>query len=236
MAHCFMTNIHLAEESINSLLIRSSRSPWRPSCPSHHIFPNCFREGLDEFLLTGWIKLQWVIYWFSSHTVCRGRLRGLTVARWITDHCHPGSNLGVGISEGCFIFDFDSLPLKVAQHKSGRKTSLSCIFHHLISYFRNRFWILNVFLNYFQMFNFTLIYNLHSLVYSWKVNVRVVQTIVHCTVNVQLQGSYFGIVFVCPMLRDVWLQFPGGSHGTVVWLLLCCKSPYFWFESNSYLC
>ena len=27
----------------------------------------------------------------------------------------PCSNLGVGISEGCFIFDFPSLPLEIAQ-------------------------------------------------------------------------------------------------------------------------
>ena len=44
-----------------------------------------------------------------------GRLRGLAVATWTTDHYHPGSNLGVGISEGCFIFDFVSLPLGVAR-------------------------------------------------------------------------------------------------------------------------
>ena len=36
----------------------------------------------------------------------RGRLRGLAVACWIIDHHHPCSNLGLGISEGCFIFDF----------------------------------------------------------------------------------------------------------------------------------
>ena len=43
------------------------------------------------------------------------RLRGLSVAYGITDHYYPCSNLGVGISEGCFIFDFDSLPLEVAR-------------------------------------------------------------------------------------------------------------------------
>ena len=48
-------------------------------------------------------------------TVKRGRLRGLAVACWTTDHYHPCSNLGVGISEGCFIFDFASLPLEVAR-------------------------------------------------------------------------------------------------------------------------
>ena len=60
---------------------------------------------------------------------------GLTVACWVTDHYHPCSNLGVGISEGCFIFDFASLPLEVARpilsaylayrvHKSGLKLSI----------------------------------------------------------------------------------------------------------------
>ena len=43
-----------------------------------------------------------------------GRLRGLAVACWTTDHYHPCSNLDVGISEGCFIFDFTSLPVEVA--------------------------------------------------------------------------------------------------------------------------
>ena len=47
--------------------------------------------------------------------VLLGRLRGLAVACRTTDHCHPCSNLGVGISEGCFNFDFASLPLKVAR-------------------------------------------------------------------------------------------------------------------------
>jgi len=41
----------------------------------------------------------------------RGRLCGLAVACWTRDHYHPCSNLGVGISEGRFIFDFTSLPL-----------------------------------------------------------------------------------------------------------------------------
>jgi len=43
------------------------------------------------------------------------RLRGLAIACWTTDHYHPCSNLGVGTSEGCFIFDFASLPLGVAR-------------------------------------------------------------------------------------------------------------------------
>ena len=37
------------------------------------------------------------------------------VARWVIDYYHPSSNLGVGIPEGCFIFDFALLPLEVAR-------------------------------------------------------------------------------------------------------------------------
>ena len=44
----------------------------------------------------------------------QGRLHGLAVACWTTDQYHSCSNLGVGISKGCFIFDFASLPLEVA--------------------------------------------------------------------------------------------------------------------------
>ena len=32
---------------------------------------------------------------------------------WTTDHYHPSSNLGEGVSEICFIFDFASLPSEV---------------------------------------------------------------------------------------------------------------------------
>jgi len=45
----------------------------------------------------------------------KGRLRGLAVACRNTDHYHPCSNPGVGISEGCFVFHFVSLPLEVAR-------------------------------------------------------------------------------------------------------------------------
>jgi len=45
----------------------------------------------------------------------RGALRGLVVACWTTDHYHPCSNPGVGISEGCFVFHLVSLPLEVAR-------------------------------------------------------------------------------------------------------------------------
>jgi len=49
------------------------------------------------------------------------------VARWTIVHYYPSSNLGVVVFEGCFIFDFASLPLVVSAHlawqvhKSGRK-------------------------------------------------------------------------------------------------------------------
>ena len=49
----------------------------------------------------------------SPYTNLINSLRGLTVACWIIDHYQPCSNLGVGISDGCFIFDFDSLRLEV---------------------------------------------------------------------------------------------------------------------------
>ena len=49
---------------------------------------------------------------FDSN-IFMGRLRGLAVACWTTDHTYPFSN--PGISEGCFIFDFASLPLDVAR-------------------------------------------------------------------------------------------------------------------------
>jgi len=45
-----------------------------------------------------------------------------------TDCYHPSSDLGVDISEGCFIFDFAPLPLEVDRpyhvRKSGHKTSI----------------------------------------------------------------------------------------------------------------
>ena len=51
----------------------------------------------------------------SSLLHYRGCLHGLAVACWTTNHYHPCLKLGVGISEDCFIFDFASLPLEVAQ-------------------------------------------------------------------------------------------------------------------------
>ena len=62
-----------------------------------------------------------------SNQITQGRLRGITVAWWVTDHYHPGSNLGVSISEGCFIFGGRSFHLACRVHKSGRKTQIIII-------------------------------------------------------------------------------------------------------------
>ena len=51
-----------------------------------------------------------------THKRACARFRGLT--GWITDHYHMSSNIGVGISEGCFSFDFASLALAVKNHSS----------------------------------------------------------------------------------------------------------------------
>ena len=51
----------------------------------------------------------------SEHLEIQGRLRGLAVACWTTGQYHRSSNLGVGISEGRFIFEFASLPSEVAR-------------------------------------------------------------------------------------------------------------------------
>jgi len=57
----------------------------------------------------------WDVYLQSHPSLICGPLHCLAVACWITDHHHPCLKLGMGISEGCFIFDFTSLPLEVAR-------------------------------------------------------------------------------------------------------------------------
>ena len=78
-------------------------------------------------------EAQYSLYYYNMITFSIsyiGRLRGLAVAFWTTDHYHPCSNLGVGTSEGCFIFDFAPLPLEVARPiclpcaQTGRKRSI----------------------------------------------------------------------------------------------------------------
>ena len=61
----------------------------------------------------------------SNNIICLERLRFSSVQRFLPKSCraplqssgsvldHPGANLGVGISEGCFFFDLASLPLEV---------------------------------------------------------------------------------------------------------------------------
>ena len=54
-------------------------------------------------------------HWMYCSIPWLGRLRGLAVACWTTEHYHPCSNPGVGISEGCFVIDLASLRLEVAR-------------------------------------------------------------------------------------------------------------------------
>ena len=77
----------------------------------------------------------------------QGRLRGIAVACWTTDHYHPCSNPGVGISVGCFVFHFVSLPLEVARpiqptlctkvavrHQSSSSVNISNIYIYIYIY------------------------------------------------------------------------------------------------------
>ena len=56
--------------------------------------------------------MPYILFKYLSKCGC---LLGLAVACWTTYHFQPFSNLGVVISEGCFILDVASLPLKVAR-------------------------------------------------------------------------------------------------------------------------
>jgi len=42
---------------------------------------------------------------YQFYEMMKGRLRGLVVVLWTTYYYHPYSNLGVGISQGCFKFN-----------------------------------------------------------------------------------------------------------------------------------
>jgi len=83
----------------------------------HVWFKVCYSLVLFIQLSQEWPQFrklyQYILYYFSSEW--SGRLRRLAVACWTTDHYHPCSDLGVGISEGCFTFDFASLRLEVAR-------------------------------------------------------------------------------------------------------------------------
>ena len=54
-------------------------------------------------------------------------VRSIAVACWTIYHYHPCSNLDVDISEGCFIFDFASLPPTYHVHKIRRETPIIII-------------------------------------------------------------------------------------------------------------
>ena len=70
---------------------------------AHRSFLRCEGEPM-----TMWFLLFYALLW---PLIELGRLHGLAATRWTTDHYHPCSNLGVGMSEGCFV----SLPLEVAR-------------------------------------------------------------------------------------------------------------------------
>ena len=71
--------------------------------------------SLTHSLTHSLIKMEGRYLSFPLLSNISGRLHCLVVACWITDHCHSCSNLGVGISEGCLIFDFASLHLEIAR-------------------------------------------------------------------------------------------------------------------------
>jgi len=79
----------------------------------------CKHWGLlpvQSFIIFMWINSPVHIdmqYLVMLLLVISGRLCSLAVLCRTTDHYHLCSNLGVGISEACFIFDFASLPLEV---------------------------------------------------------------------------------------------------------------------------
>ena len=83
---------------------------------SHH--DRVTYTGLNVFIMSHHDRVTYAdlnVFIMSHHDGVIGRLRGLAVACWTTDHYHPCSNPGVGISEGCFVFHFVSLPLEVAR-------------------------------------------------------------------------------------------------------------------------
>jgi len=85
-------------------------------CPCD-LCPKSFIQQLFFSFLEGIVTMQSsTIYWYGRSFQLGARsLRVLAVACWTTNHYHPCSNLGVGISEGCFVFHFVSLPLEVTR-------------------------------------------------------------------------------------------------------------------------
>ena len=72
-------------------------------------------RNLPTLLLSLLIYVVQINTLVHASVLMKGRLRGLAVACWTTDHYHLCSNPGVGISEGCFVFHFVSLPLEGAR-------------------------------------------------------------------------------------------------------------------------
>ena len=83
---------------------------------------------------------------FCIYFIQSGSLRGLAVACWTTDHYHPCSNIGVGISEGCFVITLGgrSAHLAYPVHKGGRKTSINHHFIQSVSEKLNKTWLLHI--------------------------------------------------------------------------------------------
>ena len=78
--------------------------------------------GTQEYSSTEFVPLEDLLH--AQHQIQLGRLRGLAVACWITDHYQLCSNLSMGICEGCFIFTSLHYHLAYHVHKSGHKTPI----------------------------------------------------------------------------------------------------------------
>ena len=98
--------------------------------------PCCIFNHCGFFIIFSELRMALCGYKFNEQAVC---LRDLEVAGWITDYCHPYTNLGVGISEGCFTLRFitfggHSAHLAYHVYKSCRKTSIIIIILSFLDY------------------------------------------------------------------------------------------------------
>ena len=85
----------------------------------YSIWWGCRRYTPFRYSWNGWnvynftpTKYKTTLIYSTTHSWYQGCLHGLVVGCWTTAHC---SNLSVGISKGCFIFDFASSPLEVTR-------------------------------------------------------------------------------------------------------------------------
>ena len=75
----------------------------------------CVYLGVFVCMEENYVKFERLVINHVCSGLQLGRLCGLSVVCWTTDHYHLSSNLGVGISEWCFIFDIASLALEVVR-------------------------------------------------------------------------------------------------------------------------